>query len=86
MLKITYVGPFSDGVEVPALGVVVAPGETVEVADDDVALNLLEQAENWEPVSASAASRKRHTHETLIGETGPEVAANETADTPKDGE
>lgn len=60
MLKITYVGPHSDGVEVPDLGCIVDRGETIEVDDDVTALNLLDQSDNWQAASPSAASKKRH--------------------------
>lgn len=78
MLKITYVGPHADGVEVPALEVVVAQGETIEVAEDELALSLLEQPDNWAPVSPSAASKKRHDAEP--------PASEEAGDPAKDGE
>lgn len=44
-MKVTYVGPYADGVEIAATGQVVAPGETVEVPDNLGAL-LVEQ-EYW---------------------------------------
>lgn len=44
-----YLGPF-DEVEVPAVGAVVARGETVEVADPDVADGLAGQTDSWEHI------------------------------------
>lgn len=48
MPLIRYVGPF-DAVEVPDLGVVCERDGTVDVADDDLAASLLDQADNWTP-------------------------------------
>lgn len=48
-MKVRYIGPHMDGVELDAIGVFVAHGDTVEVSDD-LAASLLEQPSNWEAV------------------------------------
>lgn len=58
MLTVRYVGPFTEGVVVDALGAVVLPGETIEVPDDGMALSMIDQVGVWEPVSPSQAARK----------------------------
>jgi hypothetical protein len=60
VLTLRYVGGMTEGVAVDALGVVVFPGETVEVEDDAIALNMAEQTGTWEPVSKAQATRKAH--------------------------
>jgi hypothetical protein len=47
-MEIRYVGPF-DLVEIADAGVEVAKGDTVTV-DDDLAVRLCEQPDNWQPV------------------------------------
>lgn len=58
MLSIRYAGPL-EAVEIAALGEVVESGGVISIDDDELALNLLEQAD-WEPVNAAQASRKAH--------------------------
>ena len=51
MAKITYVGPHSDGVDVPLPDgriMRVQHGDDLETSDDHAAL-LLDQAANWQP-------------------------------------
>jgi hypothetical protein len=52
-MRIKYVGPH-DEVEVPALNLVVANGQVVEVKTAD-AESLLEQPSNWQRVEPKAA-------------------------------
>ena len=54
MAKVKNISPLGD-VDVPALGLSVKAGETVEVAED-VAASLLEQTDNWAPADRAAAS------------------------------
>lgn len=51
--RLRYVGPHTDGVEIPSLGLLVAHGETVDV-DEETYTALLEQPDNWQPVKAAA--------------------------------
>lgn len=51
--QVRYVGPQTDGVEIPSLGLIVAHGETIEV-DDEAYTALLEQPDNWQPAKAAA--------------------------------
>lgn len=62
MIKITYVGNH-DAVHVPALGADVARGETVDVADADLAASLLEQVDNWQPAKPAPSRAKPDTEE-----------------------
>lgn len=66
MKKFKYVGPY-DEVEVPALGAVVAHGETVEVEDTDVSAGLDGQ-DVWEhvpdPERSKAAKKAAETRAT----------------------
>lgn len=55
MRRFKYVGPY-DEVEVPALGVVVAHGETVEVDDTDIA-DGLEGQDTWKHIPDPKRSR-----------------------------
>lgn len=50
--KVRYVGPFAEGVYLPALDQEVKPGEAIEVPLD-VAASLALQAD-WQPVGKSA--------------------------------
>ncbi len=52
--RITYVGPFVDGVEIEATGQLVGHGETVTIDDAGLAASLLEQAV-WERPNTKAA-------------------------------
>lgn len=58
-MKLTYNGPLK-AVHVPALGAVVAEGESVEVTDPDLAADLAEQG--WSEVAPPKA-RKGATSE-----------------------
>lgn len=51
-MKVKYIGPYADGVYVPAANVECKPGETIEVADE-LGASLLEQTTNWQAVSAA---------------------------------
>lgn len=46
---------FLGELDVPALGLSVKAGETIEVAED-IAASLLEQTDNWAPADRAAAS------------------------------
>jgi hypothetical protein len=50
--RVRYIGPHTDGVEIPSLGLIVAHGETVEV-DEETYTALCEQPDNWQPVKAA---------------------------------
>ncbi len=52
MAKIKNVSPFG-ALDVPLLGVIVEPGETVEVTDEQAAVLLLQDL-NFAPVGADA--------------------------------
>lgn len=54
-MRIKYVGPCGDGVEIAATGQVVAKGEVVDVSDE-LGAGLLEQPENWQPASPAKAT------------------------------
>lgn len=56
-MKITYVGPFADGVEIAATGQIVAQGGTVEVADE-LGAALCEQPGNWKPADQRSVKAK----------------------------
>lgn len=62
MIKLTYVGPH-DAVHVPAIGADVARGETLDVADAELAAALLEQTDNWQPAKPAPARPKPDTEE-----------------------
>ena len=47
MPRLTYVGPFRDGVEIPALAISAARGVSFDVADEGNALALLAQPANF---------------------------------------
>lgn len=57
MKSVKYVGPY-EGVEIAATGQWVNRGETVSIEDDDLAKNLLEQADDWERSSAAEAKEE----------------------------
>jgi hypothetical protein len=48
--KIRYIGP-NDEVQIAATGQIVQQNHQVEVEDDELAKSLLEQTDNWEPVT-----------------------------------
>lgn len=54
MAKIKNISPLGD-LDVPALGLTVKAGATVDVADD-AAASLLEQKDNWAAADKAAAS------------------------------
>lgn len=54
MAKVKNISPLGD-VDVPALGLSVKAGATIDVADD-IAASLLEQTINWAPADKAAAS------------------------------
>lgn len=47
-MKLRYVGPHTEGVEIPSLGMFVAHGESIEV-DDEIGKTMAE-TEDWQPV------------------------------------
>lgn len=53
MPRLRYIGPFEE-VEIPALRLVVKRGEDFD-APDTIAKGLLEQVDNYQPASKSAA-------------------------------
>lgn len=61
-MEIRYCGPH-DVVEIAATGQVVARGDTVDVADAELAAALLEQPDNWQPTKAKAAAKPEPTPE-----------------------
>lgn len=48
-MRLKYVGPNTEGVEIPSLGITVAHGEIIDV-DDDVGKTMAETAE-WQVTS-----------------------------------
>lgn len=61
-MKVTYYGPYPS-IDVPAAGITVEQGATVEVPDA-VAVGLLEQPDNWsavDPPKKTAAKRDSDT-------------------------
>jgi len=54
MAKVKNISPLGD-VDVPALGLSVKAGATIEVSDE-AAASLLEQTINWAPADKAAAS------------------------------
>jgi hypothetical protein len=54
-MQVRYVGS-ADSVFVPALGVTVQQGETVDAGD--LAESLLDQPANWQPVKAAKSTPK----------------------------
>lgn len=54
MAKVKNVSPLGD-LDVPALGLTVKAGETIEVTEE-AAKSLLEQLTNWVPADKAAAS------------------------------
>lgn len=51
MPRVTYVGPHTEGVEIPGVGEV-AHGGSIDVSEP-LAASLLEQASNWQPTRAA---------------------------------
>lgn len=59
-MKLTYRGPFRDGVVISVPGVPelhASPGEVVEVPDD-LGRSLLEQPDNWAAAKGAAAKKE----------------------------
>ena len=52
-MRVTYVGSYADGVEVPAAGALVERNGSLEVADA-LGLSLCDQPENWQPADKAA--------------------------------
>ena len=52
-MRVTYVGPYAEGVEIAATGQLAAPGEPLEV-DDRLGLSLCDQPDNWKPADKAA--------------------------------
>lgn len=52
-MRVKYIGTHTEGVEVPALGVLVAHGEIVEV-DDDIGKGLAANPAEWQVTSRSS--------------------------------
>lgn len=48
-MRLKYIGPNTEGVEIPSLGITVAHGEIIEV-DDDVGKSMADTAE-WQVTS-----------------------------------
>lgn len=59
MAHVVYVGAL-DAVDVPSLRISATRNVPVEVPDDAAAA-LLEQADNWQPVTAPAAAKSQKT-------------------------
>lgn len=57
MKQVRYIGPYAEGVIVPALDRHVPRDEPVEV-EDELADSLAEQGENWEIVKPAKKSGK----------------------------
>lgn len=55
MAKIKNVSPLGD-LDVPALGLMVKAGATIEITNDEMAASLLEQPQNWVAADKAAAS------------------------------
>lgn len=55
MAKIKNVSPLGD-LDVPALGLMVKAGATIEITNDEMAASLLEQPTNWVAADKAAAS------------------------------
>jgi hypothetical protein len=51
-MKVQYIGPYADGVYVPAADAECKPGDTIEVSDE-LGASLLEQTTNWRAVPAA---------------------------------
>ena len=56
-MKIKYIGPYADGVYVPAANLEAKPGEVIDVADE-LGTSLCEQATNWQAVPAKSTTPK----------------------------
>lgn len=57
MARLVYVGPFADGVEIPALDLTVARGVPFEVGDEGNAAALLAQPSNFQLADEAADER-----------------------------
>ncbi len=51
-MKVKYIGPYADGVYVPAIDAECKPGETIDVTDE-LGASLCEQDTNWQAVPAA---------------------------------
>lgn len=76
MKKFKYVGPY-DEVDVPALGIVVSQGETVDVEDTDVSAGLDGQ-DSWEHIPNR--KRSRAAKKAAVSKASPEPPAEDSAD------
>lgn len=73
--KVRYVGPFADGVYIPALDIEARPGEAIAVPLD-VAAALALQAD-WQPVGKSAGPIEAAQADIPQGQPAPDVPATE---------
>ena len=55
-MRVTYIGPYSEGAEIAATGQVVMPGETVEVPDE-LGAALCEQTSNWSAADTKSKNK-----------------------------
>ena len=53
-MKVKYIGPFVEGVYVPAVDLEAKPGDIIEVSDD-LGVSLCDQPSNWEPGDKASA-------------------------------
>jgi len=51
-MRVKYIGPHTEGVEIPELGITVAHGEIIEV-DDDIGKRLSADTTSWQVTSRS---------------------------------
>lgn len=56
-MKVKYIGPFVEGVYVPAANLETKPGETIDVSDE-LGASLCEQTTNWQAVPAKRTTPK----------------------------
>ena len=56
-MKVKYIGPFVEGVYVPAANLEAKPGETIDVSDE-LGASLCEQTTNWQAVPAKSTTPK----------------------------
>jgi hypothetical protein len=56
-MKVKYIGPFVEGVYVPAAGIEAKPGETIDVSDE-LGASLCEQTTNWQAAPAKSTTPK----------------------------
>lgn len=54
-MRLKYVGPHTEGVEIPSLGITVAHGEIIDV-DDDVGKTMAETPE-WQVTSRGSTKK-----------------------------